>query len=285
VIELGNRFEFDIAAAREVAGPIHYAIGIALMGFLYGATGINVAHELFHRTQSPLDVIAARWLLAFSWDTTFAIEHVHGHHRHVGTLQDPATARRGESLPAFWLRSTAGEIANGFRIEARRLERRGHHWFHLRNKALRGQLMSVTITAVMYYAAGITGVLGFFATALGGKLMLESINYIEHYGLVRAEGTKVAVRHSWDCYRLLSNALLYNLPRHSSHHLNASLRYWELKTFKDGPMLPMGYMSMILVALVPSLWRKVMNPRLREWDAKYANDEERRLIAERGWQV
>ena len=285
LIALGNRLGLDLAQTQAETGPFQIAAGVFFIGFVYGTAGINVAHELFHRTQSPFDVIVGRWLLAFSWDTTFAIEHVYGHHRHVGTLQDPATARRFESLPAFWIRSSFGEIAKAFEYEAGRLARRGHHWLNWRNRALRGQFMSLAIVAVMYYAAGIVGVVAFLIAAVIGKLMLENINYIEHYGLVRAEGSKVAARHSWDCYRILSNALLYNLPRHSAHHLNASLKYWELQTSKNVPMLPMGYMSMVLLAMIPPLFRRTMHPLLREWDEKFASPEERQLIAERNWQV
>ena len=285
VIALGNRVGLDIAASRAEVGPVQIGAGVFFIGLLYGTAGINVAHELFHRTQSVFDVVVGRWLLAFSWDTTFAIEHVYGHHRHIGTLQDPATARRFESLPAFWVRSTFGQIVNAFQYEAGRLARRNHHWLNWRNKALRGQLMSIVIGLVWYYAAGLTGVAAFLVAAVIGKLMLESINYIEHYGLVRVEGTKVAARHSWDCYRIISNALLYNLPRHSAHHLNASLKYWELQINRDVPMMPMGYMSMILVALVPPLWRRTIHPLLKAWDEELASDEERQLISERNWQI
>ena len=285
VIALSSWLRFDMPAARAEVGSLHVAGAITFIGIMYGTAGINVAHELFHRTQSWFDVVVARWLLAFSFDTTFAIEHVYGHHRHVGTLQDPATARRGESILAFWLRSTTSEVANAFRYEAGRLAKRGITWAHWRNRAIRGQLMSLALTGVMYYAAGWYGVAAFLLCALVGKLTLECINYIEHYGLVRVAGTKVAERHSWDCYRMLSNALLYNLPRHSAHHLNASLKYWELDTNRKAPTLPMGYMSMMLIALVPPLWRKVMHPLLKQWDQTHASEAELALIAERDWKL
>ncbi len=100
---------------------------------------------------------------------------------------------------------------------------------------------------------------------------------------MRVEGAKVAARHSWDSYRMLSNALLYNLPRHSAHHLNASLKYWELRPANDVPMLPMGYMTMILMSLVPPLWRRTMHPLLKEWDKKFATEAELEFIRKQGW--
>lgn len=283
VIAGASYLGFDIAASRAEAGPLHIFFAVLSLGFLYGTAGINVAHELFHRTHSWFDVVVARWLLAFSCDTTFAIEHVYGHHRHVGTLDDPATARRGESIVSFWIRSTSGEIANAFRYEAGRLARRGLTWVHWKNRAIRGQILSLVLVAAMYYAAGWLGVVCFLATALVGKLTLECINYTQHYGLVRVEGTKVAARHSWDCYRLMSNALLYNLPRHSAHHLNASLKFWELQAGKDAQMMPMGYMPMILLSLVPPLWRRTMHPLLKQWDEQFASEAELKFIAQQGW--
>ena len=143
--------------------------------------------------------------------------------------------------------------------------------------------MSLMLVAAMYYAAEWLGVLCFMATALVGKLTLECINYTQHYGLVRVEGTKVATRHSWDCYRIVSNALLYNLPRHSAHHLNASLKYWELPAVKDAPILPMGYLSMILLSLAPPLWRRIIHPPLKQWDEQFASEAELKFIAQQGW--
>jgi len=283
VIAGASYLGIDVAASRAETGPLSIALAVLLIGFIYGTAGITVAHELCHRTQSWFDMMVARWLLAFSGDTTFAIEHVYGHHRNVGTLKDPATARRGENILSFWIRSTSGAFTNAFRYEAGRLARRGRNWAHWNNRAIRGQIMSLTLAAAMYYAAGWLGVGFFLAAALIGKLTLECINYSEHYGLVRLEGTKVEARHSWDSYRILSNALLYNLPRHSAHHMNASLNYWELQTRKDAPVMPKGYISMILLSLVPPLWRRTMHPLLREWDEKFASDDELKFIAQQNW--
>lgn len=280
VIAGGDFVSLDIAATRaSLSAP---AIGVMLVffGFLFGTAGVNVAHELFHRTKNRFAMAVGRWLLAFTLDTTFAIEHVYGHHRHVGTRQDPATARRGEIVQAFWLRSTIGQFVQAFQYEARRQQSRGRPVWSWRNRAIRGQFMSLTYLGLAFYAAGWRGVGAMLLIALVGKLFLETVNYIEHYGLVRVPGTKVATRHSWDSFRLLSNALLYNLPRHSSHHTNAALRFWHLEPSRTAPVLPHGYLTMIVIALIPPLWRKVMAAPIRDWDENFATEGELQLVAQ-----
>jgi alkane 1-monooxygenase len=244
-----------------------------------GTAGINVAHELVHRLQSPRDLIIGRWLLAFASDTAFAIEHVHGHHRTVGTPADPATARRGESLYAFILRSGVGTITNTVRREATRLTNLRQPVWSWRNRALRGQLMSLVIAAVYFYAAGVTGLIAFLVISLIGIAYLETVNYIEHYGLVRVPGRPVEARHSWDSYRAVSNLLLYNLPRHSDHHTNAHKPFWDLAARSDAPLLPYGYQIMMALAFFPRRFFRLMEPHLRTWDENMANAEERAIAA------
>jgi alkane 1-monooxygenase len=269
---------FDIAANRAATHWAWLALGILPVGLFSGTAGINVAHELFHRLGSAKDIVIARWLLAFSLDTTFAIEHVHGHHRHVGTREDPATARRGENFYRFFVRSSLGEIANGFRLEAARLAALKLPVLSWRNLAIRGQFMSLAIALAYAYAAGLAGIVAFIASAVIGKAYLESVNYIEHYGLVRIPGSRIEARHSWDCYRKASNALLYNLPRHSDHHLHARKPFWDLKATDAAPLLPYGYQSMVMLALVPPLFFKKMHPLLQRWDETMASQAERDAV-------
>ncbi len=278
---LQGAFGIDLAAHRAATSVTDLVGATLSLGVICGSAGVNVAHELAHRIHSRRDVALSRWLLAFTCDTTFAIEHVFGHHRHVGTERDPSTARRGEGLPAFFIRSSLGQFRGAFVIEARRLANRGRPTWSLHNRALRGQLMSALYLSLYVYAAGWAGVAGFFAVALIGKLHLEAISYIEHYGLVRVPGEKVAARHSWDCYRFVSSALLYNLTRHADHHLDAQKPYWTLEARKDAPIMPFGYMTMMLMAFAPPLWRRVMRPHLIHWDRAFASEGERALISAR----
>lgn len=272
---------YDLAARRAATHPLLLALTALPVGMFCGTGGINVAHELVHRLKSPVDLIIGRWLLAFSSDTAFAIEHVHGHHRTVGTPADPATARRGESLYAFMLRSAIGGNVNTFRREATRLTNLRQPVWSWRNRALRGQLMSLVIAAGYVYAAGLAGLAAFVATSLIGIAYLETVNYIEHYGLVRVPGKPVEPRHSWDSLRAVSNLLLYNLPRHSDHHTNAHKPFWKLTHRLEAPLMPYGYQSMMAIALFPGRFFKLMEPHLATWDATMANAEERDIIAGR----
>lgn len=274
-------FGGDLAARREATTVSELFVAGLVVALFYGAAGINAAHELSHRTQSPLDQAVARWMLAFTWDTTFPIEHVYGHHRYVGTEQDPATARRGEYIVAFMLRSTAGCFINAFKIENKRLSLLGKSAWSFSNRALRGQVMSMVYCGGYYWLAGWTGVAVFLILAANGKMYLEAVNYIEHYGLVRMPGRPVEPRHSWDCYKSVSTTFLYNLTRHADHHVNARKPFWQNDADVTAPPMPHGYMTMIASAFVPSVWQRLMAPRLAAWDTEHASDEEREWLRAR----
>ena len=272
----------DLDAARTAASPLHLAGAVLALGLMTGAAATNVAHELIHRLDNPWALSIGRWLLAFSFDTTFAIEHVHGHHRHVGTLRDPATARRGEYVLAFAVRSTVDGSISAWRIEQERLARKGLALWSTHNRVLTGQAMSLALALGWLIIAGGAGVAAFIAIAVQGKLYLELVNYIEHYGLVRLPGSPVEPRHSWNSYRRMTNGLLYNLARHSHHHRFAQKPYWQLDRDPGAPTLPYGYMTMVLASLLPPVWSRLMAPRLAEWDRAYASPGERAWLEQRG---
>lgn len=272
----------DLDANRTATGPVGMLGGAASAGLCCGMAGINVAHELIHRVDRPFDRIVGRWLLAFNLDTTFMIEHIHGHHLNAATERDPATARRGEYVLAFVVRSTLGGIANAFAFERARLDRsRGRFW-SLSNRALRGQLMSLTHAAGWYWIAGFPGVAAFVFIAVNGKTYLELVNYIEHYGLVRVPGKPIEARHSWDSLRSVSGAILYNLPRHADHHLNGGKPFWRNRPEARAPLMPYGYGTMIVVSLMPRMWKRLTDPLLAEWDKRFASAEELALISRYG---
>ena len=229
----------DLAARRIAIDTMELTVAGLALGLFYGAAGINVAHELIHRSDRPFDRVVGRWLLAFTWDTSFAIEHIHGHHVNVATSLDPATARRGEYILSFVVRSTVKGFLNAFRHEARRLAKAGKSAIGFGNRALRGQFMSLAIAGFYFLHAGWWGGLVFLCLAANGKLYLEAVNYIEHYGLIRVPGQPVRARHSWDCYRVISEAFLYNLPRHADHHLSARKPFWKNRVNNDAPTLPL----------------------------------------------
>jgi hypothetical protein len=274
---------FDPVAARARTDWLGAQGALVSLGMFYGMAGVNVAHELVHRIEKPIDVLVGRWLLAFTWDTGFAIEHVYGHHRNVGTELDPATARRGEYIVPFVFRSTIGQIGGAYRVEKQRLERRGIPDRPWTNRFWRGQLMTVAVLALFVAFLGPIGILVSFYVAVIGKAYLEVVNYIEHYGLVRIPGKPVEARHSWDSHRRVSGGMLYNLPLHAHHHRVATRRYWQLhQSHGQAPLLPYGYMGSILLAFVPGLWPKLSGPLLGDWDARLASEDERAYLKAKG---
>jgi Fatty acid desaturase len=273
----------SIEAARAASG--FWTLLGALMGagLFIGAAATNVAHELTHRTQDQLAMLAGRWLLAFSFDTSFSIEHVYGHHRNVCTPADPATSRRGEYALAFFLRSTLHGNISAWRIETDRLRRKDLGLWSLKNRMITGQFMSLAILAVAFAIGGMWAAAAFIIAAIQGKLYLELVNFIEHYGLVRVPGKGVEAKHAWNTYKLISSGLLYNLPRHSHHHMYAAKPFWTLEKEPEGPTYPYGYMIMILISLVPPVWYRVVDPLLAEWDQTSASDGERAILMQDGF--
>jgi len=254
-------------------------------GYFYALAGVTVAHELTHRVASPLALVWARLLLAFTLNPTFETYHVHGHHRNVCTYDDPATARRGEYVLAFVVRTVVCQSIDGWRLEAERLRRKRLSTWSWQNRVLGGIFCSLTILAAAALVAGLAGSIAFLAAAIFGRTIHEMVNYVQHYGIVRANGSPIDSRHAWDSCRLVSSALFYNLPRHADHHMFASKRSWELDALADSPKLPHGYQTMSLISLYPPWWHKVIDPLLADWDMRLADDVERSLVRERGWTI
>ena len=251
---------------------------VFLSGLIIGISGTVPGHELVHRIKSKLDMFFGNWLLAFSWDCTFAVEHVYGHHKNVATLIDPATGKRGENIYKFILKAMYAEHRDAWIIEVNRLNLNKKSPFSIKNRMLIGYLRSILITLFGYFIGGFTGVLSFLLIAFVAKSLLELINFTEHYGLVRVPGSPVQPRHSWNSNTILSSIYLFNVTRHSSHHEKPHLKYWELKTYKDSPKMPQGYLTMIYIGFfAPFLFHRMMAKKLIEWDQVYANKDELEL--------
>lgn len=244
-------------------------VGLAVTVGFIGGLGINTAHELGHKKESH-----ERWLskiaLAQTFYGHFYIEHNRGHHVRVATPDDPASSRVGESFYAFWPRTMGGSLRNAWRLESRRYRRRGEHPWHLGNDVLNAVAMSVVLWVAMIVWLGPAIVPYLVIQAVIGFTLLEAVNYLEHYGLLREivgvpgkeRYERVEPRHSWNSNNIATNVLLYHLQRHSDHHAHPTRRYQALRDEKDAPVLPTGYAGMILLALVPPLWRRVMDPRV-----------------------
>jgi alkane 1-monooxygenase len=262
LIALGLMRAAAVGGDPVALGTLALATGVAS-----GGVGITVAHELGHK-RNLLDWLCARVLLLAVCYLHFPIEHNEGHHLRVGTRADPATARLGEGFWRFLPRSVAGQYLHAWRLEHARLARRARARFGPSDRMLWSTLLPLLLGAAVFVALG-PFALSYFvlqsALAIG---LLEAVNYVEHYGLVRRELAPgvlepVGAKHSWNASFRLTNWILFRLQRHADHHLRANVRYHLLARRPEAPELPAGYPAMILLALVPPLWHRVMDPRAR----------------------
>jgi alkane 1-monooxygenase len=244
-------------------------VGLAVSIGCIGGIGINTAHELGHKREEN-----ERWLskiaLAQSFYGHFYIEHNRGHHVRVATPEDPASSRFGENFYQFWPRTVLGSLKSAWRIEKRRYARKSQHPFRIGNDVLNAWLMSVVLWGALIAWLGI-GILPYLVIqAVVGFSLLEVVNYMEHYGMLRQKVgvgerqryERVDPTHSWNSNNIATNVLLYHLQRHSDHHANPTRRYQSLRDFEESPVLPTGYAGMIVLAAVPAVWRRVMDPRV-----------------------
>jgi alkane 1-monooxygenase len=241
-------------------------IGLALTVAMVSGIAINTAHELGHKRER-LERWLSRVALAQSGYGHFFIEHNRGHHVRVATPEDPASARLGESFYAFLPRTVVGSLRSAWGLERTRLARMGRSPWTLRNDILGAWGMTVALFAALILAFGPVVLPYLLAQAVIGFSLLEVVNYLEHYGLLRQrreDGRYERTRpeHSWNSNNVASNVLLYHLQRHSDHHANPVRRYQALRHVEDAPQLPTGYAGMIVLAAIPPLWRRVMDPRL-----------------------
>ena len=274
-------FDFDFLAARKNATAVDFIGASWSFALAIAMGGILSAHELTHRTHDPWAMWVGRWMLAMAFNASLEVAHVFGHHRDVGTAADPATARRNENVYLFFIRSTIGQVFQAWRIERERLGSHPAIGSYLRHRVVRGFARSIFV-AMLYFAAGGVLALGvFLLSALWNKLLLETLNYIEHYGLVRVPDTPIEPRHAWDSDRSFCHAALFNLPFHADHHSRTGTRYPALHATRDAPRLDGGYLAMLPIALVPPLWRRLMAPKLAQWDRTRASAAECRLLGPR----
>jgi alkane 1-monooxygenase len=250
---------------KPSAGWVEKIGAVVSAGVEGGVIGITAAHELIHRQSRVERALGALILSTVSY-LHWMIEHVAGHHRRVATPDDPATARLGEPLPVFVVRSMVGGYRSAWAIESVRLQRSGRRW-PLRNRVLWCSVAPIAIGAALARAFGPGAALFFFAQSLVAIVLLETVNYIEHYGLERrllrpGLYERVTPLHSWNASHRLTNYLLFNLQRHSDHHVWPHRSYRRLRQWEASPQLPLGYAGMALLAVVPPLWRRVMDPRV-----------------------
>ena len=259
-------------------------VGLALTMGVVGGIAINTAHELGHKRAS-----SEKWLSRVALAQTgyghFFIEHNRGHHVRVATPEDPASSRLGESFWTFLPRTVAGSLRSAWGIETARLDRLGKSHWGIHNDVLSAWAMTVVLFGGLTLVFGPVVLPYLLVQAVIGFSLLEVVNYLEHYGLLRQKREdgryeRCRPEHSWNSNNVASNVLLYHLQRHSDHHANPTRRYQALRHVDEAPQLPTGYAGMIVLAWFPPLWRRVMDPRLIEHfdgDVTKANIHPRKL--------
>ncbi|MBN8541079.1 MAG: alkane 1-monooxygenase [Deltaproteobacteria bacterium] len=243
---------------------------VLTFGIMTGGIGITIAHELVHRRES-FSYWSGVMLLCSVFYGHFAIEHVLGHHSHVGTRQDPATARRGENVWFFAVRSVFMGVLSANAIEKLRLSRLGKAWGSSSNRIFKVWAISLLFATFAGSVGGWMGLLFFVLQAVVAVLLLEFINYVEHYGLERkilenGKPEPVQLWHSWDSSSRLSGWILIHLSRHADHHKYPARPFTKLEGSKSSPHLPASYPACVLLATVPPLWYRVMNRRIDNFE-------------------
>lgn len=255
-----------VTADLALAAQIGWLLSMGVVG---GIVAINIGHELIHK-DTRLETWAGGLFLASVTYASFKVEHIRGHHVHVSTPEDASSSRYNQGLYHFLPRAIARNFMNAWKLEAQRLRRKGKKPFSIHNELIWWYSISAALALAFWALLGPAGLLFFLVQSLVAGITLEVINYIEHYGLhrrVQESGRfeRVTPAHSWNSNYLLTNLFLFHLQRHSDHHAYPRRRYQVLRHYDESPQLPGGYAAMFLLALVPPLWKKVMNPRVEAY--------------------
>ncbi len=256
-------FYFLYSLQNPLLNTIDVIGRILSMGIICG-NAINIGHELGHRVKFH-EQIMAKIMLLTSLNMQFFIEHNRGHHKRVATDEDPASAIKNQLVYTFWIKSIVLSFFSAWKLEAKRLKKQNKLILSFNNEMLRFIIIQVVFTLGIYLFFGTLGLIAFLSVALIGHLILETTNYIEHYGLRRKKterGTyeRTLPIHSWNSNHIYGRLMLFELSRHSDHHYKASRKYQILKHHQDAPQMPTGYPGMMLLSLFPPLWFYVMNP-------------------------
>jgi alkane 1-monooxygenase len=243
-------------------------VGLMACVGIAGGVAISAAHELGHRRAS-LERRMSKIALAQTCYGHFFVEHNRGHHARVATAEDPASSRLGESLYRFIARSVVGGVHSAWQLEKARFTRMDKSPWSLRNDVLNAWLLSAALFTGLAVWFGPIVLPFLVGQAVVGFCMLETVNYLEHYGLRRQKDAngryeRVGPSHSWNSNTVVANVFLFHLQRHSDHHAHPIRRYQTLRHCEEAPQLPSGYATMMVLALIPALWHRVMDWRVLE---------------------
>ncbi|MFT7230995.1 MAG: alkane 1-monooxygenase [Cyclobacteriaceae bacterium] len=267
-VQLSFLVYFLFIIQNTLFGSVEFIGRVSSMGLMCGVLGINVGHELGHRLNRREQFLGEILLLS-SLDGHFLPYHNSGHHRNVATPNDSATAKKNQLLFTFWITSHFGSYIEAWRLESNRMRKLNKAAFSLSNRMVGYSITNVCLLLIIYYFFGFIVLIAFIFAAIMGILLLETVNYIEHYGLLRKKiesGVYEQVRHqhSWNSDHPIGRALIFNLSRHSDHHYNGSKKYQILDSHPLSPQMPTGYPGMMVLAVFQPLWFLVMNKKLKK---------------------
>ncbi len=258
---------FGLVQISNSALETYELVGFVLsVGIVLGVNGINVGHELGHRQRTNERFIGKALLLP-SLYMHFYIEHNFGHHLHAATPEDPATARYNQSVYSFWFTSVFRQYVSAWKIQKKLLNNNNLSFFSFKNDMLWYSIIQSAYLFVIWFGFGAKGLLFAFLAGVIGFILLETVNYIEHYGLIRLKTKsgryeRVKEIHSWNSNHVIGRIVLYELTRHSDHHFKSSKKYQVLDCHDESPQMPYGYPTSMVLAMVPPLWFNIMNKRV-----------------------
>ena len=250
-----------------------HLIGAVLSASLWAGLGIIYGHELSHNKKEGFFV--SRLIMALSGASHFTYAHVYNHHLDLGHEDDPATAPRGRNVYAHTWLSHAGQSKYSYDLEKKRLNNKGKNFLSLDNRWILGYLYSLPSVFLFIWSGGLVGLLALIVVWSLSNFLLEALNFMGHYGLIRKEG-EVEHRHSWDNDSVFTSWFFIEIGRQCDHHVRGETYFWELDDV-GGPNYGIGYFSLFVLTLVPSLFRSFVKKHLDHWDLHYATDEEREI--------
>ena len=264
-------YSFLITVSSAAISALDLTACVLMMGTILGVNGINVGHELGHKTNHPFKMFLAHVMLTTSIQNHFVTYHNSGHHRDIGTPEDFSSAKQGDNFYYFALRSQIGGYFKTWKLESKRLIALGKNKFI--NPMIIYTLIPILFLTTIYFFFNFNTMLIYGITGIYGISVLEAQNYFAHYGLRRKKQEngryeKVQPKHSWNSDHLIGRVLLFELTRHSDHHHMGAKPFQLLESKKDSPLLPFGYPMMLMLSYFPFIFKPIMKKHLNLYGIK-----------------
>jgi alkane 1-monooxygenase len=259
-------YSFLITVSSADISNLDLTACVLMMGTILGINGINVGHELGHKTNHPFKMFLAHVMLTTSIQNHFVTYHNSGHHRDIGTPEDLSSAKQGDNFYYFALRSQIGGYLKTWKLESKRLTSLGKN--KLMNPMIIYTLIPLLFLTIIYLFFNFNTMIIYLITGIYGISVLEAQNYFAHYGLRRKKQEngryeRVQPKHSWNSDHLIGRVLLFELTRHSDHHHMGAKSFQLLESKKDSPLLPFGYPMMLMLSYFPFIFKPIMKKHLK----------------------